>query len=236
VRFKPNWSSFAAGSARRTALAVVLVVGSTCVMSVTFASAQTQPAKKAQAAAPANGGGISGRVTVPAGQKLPEMIVYLESADPKYTFRPPAAPILVSQQGAKFSPGLLVVPVGTQVDFSNDEKKPVEHNVFSNSEAKKFDLGLYNPGDPIKPVTFDKPGPIRLRCSIHRYMDGVVYVTPTPYFSTVGSDGAFAIAGVAPGAYKLKTWQRSQRYREQEIPVTAAVGKPAVVSVEMSRK
>ena len=63
-------------------------------------------------------------------------------------------------------------------------------------------------------VQFDKPGVVRLRCSIHRYMDGVIYVTPTPYFAVVGKDGDFSIPNVKPGTYRLKTWQRSQRYRE----------------------
>ncbi len=78
------------------------------------------------------------------------------------------------------------MPVGARVDFKNDEKKAVEHNVFSNSEAKKFDLGLYRPGESVTAILFDKPGAVRLRCSIHRYMDGVVYVTPSPYFAAVG--------------------------------------------------
>ena len=204
------------------------------------ASAQGQPAKPAPAsksAAPASSGTITGVVTVPAGQRLPEMVVYLESADPKFKVQPPAEPLVVSQKGAKFLPGLIVVPVGSRVDFRNDEPTPVEHNVFSNSEAKRFDLGLYKPGEPIEPVLFEQPGAVRLRCSIHRYMDGVVYVTPTPHFAVVGKDGRFSIGKVPPGAYRLKTWQRSQRYAEHESPVTvAAGGKPVEVKVEMSRK
>ena len=124
----------------------------------------------------------------------------------------------------------------TLVSFTNDEPKPVEHNVFSNSEAKKFDLGLYKPGDSVEPVEFDTPGAVRLRCSIHRYMDGVVYVTPTPWFATVGKDGQFSMAGVPPGDYRLKTWQRSQRFREQDVAVIVTAGKTAQVAVEMSRK
>ena len=163
------------------------------------------------------------------------MVVYLESTDPSVKFERPREVVKVSQKGAKFNPGLLVVPVGTQVDFSNDEPKEVEHNVFSNSETKKFDLGLYKPGDPIEPVEFDTPGAVRLRCSIHRYMDGVVYVTPTPFFAIVGKDGSYSITNVRPGTYKLKTWQRSQRYREQEIQVEVAAGKTASAPVGLSR-
>jgi plastocyanin len=182
-----------------------------------------------------SGGVIAGRVTAGEGQRLPGLLVYLESTDPKLTFRPPPEPIVVSQQKATFRPSLIVVPVGSKVEFRNDEKGPVEHNVFSKSEAKKFDLGLYKPEDPIQPVTFDTPGAVRLRCSIHRYMDGLVYVTPTPYFCVVGTDGRFVIAGVNPGTYVLKTWQRSQRFRDAEMPVTVTVGKTLNVNVGLVR-
>lgn len=164
------------------------------------------------------------------------MVIYLEATDPSFAFTPSAAPVIVSQQNAQFEPGLLVVPVGTRVDFRNDETKKVEHNVFSNSEAKKFDLGLYEPGETIAPVQFDNPGVVRLRCSIHRYMDGVVYVTPTPFFATLDKDGRFSIPGVPPGAYRLKTWQRSQRFREQDVALSAAAGTTVEVELEMGRK
>lgn len=183
-------------------------------------------------------GSVTGKVTVPEGQKLPEMVVFLEPADAKQKpDAPKGPPVVVSQQNARFNPPLLVVPVGTQVDFRNDEKKEVEHNVFSNSEAKRFDLGLYKPGEKVDLVTFDQPGAVRLRCSIHRYMDGVVYVTPTPFFAVVDKDGGFAIKGVKPGKYRLKTWQRSQRFKEQDVAVTVADdGKPVELNVQMSRK
>jgi plastocyanin len=221
------------------------LLGAACACCVVSAYAHQERTRKqeavalnsaASAANPSAAGGVAGRVTVPAGQRMPEMIIYLESTDPAFRFDPPAETVVVSQHNAKFEPGVVIVPVGTRVNFSNDEHKPIEHNVFSNSEPKKFDLGLYKPNEPVEPVLFDRPGAVRLRCSIHRYMDGVVFVTPTPYFANVGGDGSFSIEGVRPGNYELKTWQRSQRYRERAVPVEVAAGKPADVAVEMSRK
>jgi hypothetical protein len=141
----------------------------------------------------------------------------------------------MSQQGAKFSPSLLIISVGQRVDFLNDENRPIEHNVFSQSPAKQFDLGLWRPPTR-KSVTFDKPGLVRLFCSIHRYMDGIIYVCPTPFFTTVANDGTFSISGAPPGDYILKTWQRTPRYSEQQQPITITEGKTSVVHLQMSRK
>jgi len=178
---------------------------------------------------------VSGTIKVEAGKQIPGMIVFLEPKDPNVTFPAPTEPAIISQQGAKFSPPLLIISVGQRVDFLNDENRPIEHNVFSQSPAKQFDLGLWRPPTR-KSVTFDKPGLVRLFCSIHRYMDGIIYVCPTPFYTTVGNDGAFSISGAPPGDYILKTWQRTPRYSEQEKPITVSEGKTTVVNLQMSRK
>lgn len=182
---------------------------------------------------PDAGASVSGRITASAGQ-LGEMIVYLEPLDPKVALPPPSEPAVISQKGAKFSPSLLIVSVGQTVDFQNDEDRPIEHNVFSRSLAKQFDLGLYRPPEG-KTIVFDKPGPVKLYCSIHRYMDGLVYVCPTPFFAKVSPDGSFSIADVTPGEYRLKTWQRSARFNEQESTVRVEPGKNATLNLEMKR-
>ena len=168
-------------------------------------------------------------------QRASEIVVYLETTDPAQRFAPPADHAAVSQKGAQFSPPLLIVSVGQTVDFHNDEDRPIEHNVFSQSPAMPFDLGLYRPGLS-KSVTFDKPGPVRLYCSIHRYMDGVIFVCPTPFFARVGPQGDFEIAGVPPGKYVLKTWQKQKRCPELSVNVRISAGKSTHVALEMKRK
>jgi plastocyanin len=183
-------------------------------------------------------GSVTGTVTVTStGKKpLPEMVVFLESADPQRTFPVPNEVFHVSQQDAKFRPSLIVIAAGQSVDFRNDERRQIEHNVFSRTATKQFDLGLYRPGETGKSVTFDKPGAVRLFCSIHRYMDGVVLVCPTPFFAKVNKDGTFQIDGVPTGDYRLKTWQRNARFAERELPISVTTDTPASVSIELSRK
>ncbi|HEY8666360.1 MAG TPA: plastocyanin/azurin family copper-binding protein [Tepidisphaeraceae bacterium] len=195
---------------------------------------------RAAAAAPATqpvsaAGGVEGIVTAESEVPLSEMVVYLASPGEKRAIPPATQPATISQKDAQFEPRLLVVSVGQSVDFLNDEQRQIEHNVFSNSAAKRFDLGLYGPGKS-KSVTFDKPGPVFLYCSIHRYMDGVIFVSPTPYTSRVDKDGRYAIENVPPGDWTLMTWQRRRRFPEKTIAVTVETDKPAKVNLELKRK
>jgi plastocyanin len=177
---------------------------------------------------------ISGKVTAPGEVPLSEMVVYLESPDPSRVIAVPKLSQKVSQKGAKFAPVLILVCVGQTVEFLNDEDRLVEHNVFSNAPPKRFDLGIYRPGES-RSVTFDKPGAVLLYCSIHRYMDGVVFVSPTPYASRVAPDGSYQIDNVPPGAWVIKTWQRRRRFLEVTIPVHVEPEKSAIINLELRK-
>ena len=193
------------------------------------------PAPPASTTRPAAVGSVKGTVIAESEVPLNEMVVYLESPDPRRPMPPPGKAVDVSQKGARFEPRLAVITVGQTVNFLNDEDRAIEHNVFSSSAAKRFDLGLYGPAQS-KSVTFDKPGPVLLRCSIHRYMDGVVFVSPTPYTSLVDKDGRYAIADVPPGEWTLRTWQGRRRFAEQKLPVTVEANKPVTADLELKRK
>lgn len=218
----------------------ISVAALAALLSGELASARPEPSgagaqAPAAAAAPAqaSGGVIVGKVTPVEGEPKGEIVVYLEAVNEGATFPPPEGTPKVSQKGAKFEPSLLVVCVGQTVEFLNDEERPIEHNVFSRSETKEFDLGVYKPGGS-KSVTFDKPGAVKLFCSIHRYMDGVVYVCPTPYFAVAGADGKYRIGGVAPGEYHVRTWQRKQRFEEAEARVTVGDAPGAEQTIDLA--
>jgi plastocyanin len=107
------------------------------------------------------------------------------------------------QRNKRFEPGLLVVPVGSVVDFPNAD--PWFHNVFSLYRGKRFDLGLYQAGAQ-RSVRFDRIGPSYLFCNIHPEMTGVVLAVDSEFFGVTDKNGRYSIPGVAPGKYALHVW------------------------------
>lgn len=178
---------------------------------------------------------VTGIIKAEGEVPLSEMVVYLESPDPARKVTPSTQPARISQKGAQFEPRLLVVCVGQTVEFPNDEDRLIEHNVFSNSMTKKFDLGMYGPGVS-KSVVFDKAGAVTLGCTIHRYMDGVIYISPTPYTSRVDESGRYTIYDVPPGDWVVKTWQRRRRFLEQSVPVTVVMEKAVDLDLELKKR
>jgi plastocyanin len=158
--------------------------------------------------------------------EMRDFIVYIDQPAEKPV--PPATPVQVvtskkiTQQGAVFSPRLLPVVVGTTVEWPNNDE--IFHNVFSISDAKQFDLGLYKHPE-VKRVTFDKPGRVDVFCSIHAAMNCIILVLETPHFSATDDKGRYTIANLPAGTYKLKAWHERLpgQTREVIVPETGEV-------------
>jgi len=111
-------------------------------------------------------------------------------------------PRLVQRQKS-FSPHLLVVRVGSPVEFPNQD--PFFHNVFSLFDGKRFDLGLYEAGSS-RNVVFDRAGISYIFCNIHPEMSAVVITMTTPLYAISNRDGQLSLAGVPYGRYMLHVW------------------------------
>lgn len=107
------------------------------------------------------------------------------------------------QRNKAFEPRILVVQVGSLVEFPN--KDPFLHNVFSLFNGKRFDLGFYEAGLS-KSVRFDRPGASFLFCNIHEEMSAVVIAVDTPYFGLSDRAGRIAIPNVPNGRYQMHVW------------------------------
>jgi plastocyanin len=132
------------------------------------------------------------------------IVVWLKPLDSaQSTPPPPPAQVSLVQKNKSFQPHLLIVQVGTVVDFPNHD--PFFHNVFSLYDGKRFDLGLYEAGTS-RHVRFDRPGVCYIFCNIHPEMSAVVLVLDTPHYTSVNGAGTFSISNVPPGRYQLKVW------------------------------
>jgi plastocyanin len=116
---------------------------------------------------------------------------------------PAPAPAVMDQRNRAFVPGVIVVAVGSSVQFPNNDT--VSHQVYSFSPAKHFQLPLYK-GEIHPPVVFDRAGLVVLGCNIHDSMVGYIYVTPAPYFGTTDASGALLLKGLPKGDYQVVIW------------------------------
>jgi plastocyanin len=149
---------------------------------------------------------VKGTITL-AGKPTADVVVSLEGVPAEIAKADLAAAkpknAVMDQREMKLAPYVLPVLINTTVDFPNNDKN--WHNIYSKSDAKKFDLGLYAPGKS-RSVTFDKPGVVRVLCNVHPNMEAFIVVKNHPYFIAPDKNGNYRLDGVPVGKYRLQVW------------------------------
>lgn len=120
--------------------------------------------------------------------------------------KPPASfawPSVMEQKEIAFSPYILVVPVGSEVQFPNRDR--VRHHVYSFSKGNRFELKLYGQ-DESRHLAFKTPGVVAVGCNIHDEMIGYIRVVDTPYAALTDADGQAVLSGLKADKGKVTVW------------------------------
>jgi plastocyanin len=175
------------------------------------------------AASGATGGDLAGRVTA-GGRPVRDAVLFVEELK-----QPPVrARARMDQKHRTFIPHVMVVQLGTRVDFPNNDA--VYHNVFSTREGKPFDLGLY-PVRSTRRVGFRQPGLIRIFCNIHSNMSAFIWVVENSFFDRTDQSGRYSIRGVPPGQRVIRVWH--ERLGTRRVPITVAPDGTATLNIAM---
>jgi plastocyanin len=144
----------------------------------------------------------------------------------------PRGPYVVAQRNIQFDPHVLIVPVGATVSFPNFDK--VRHHVYSFSKPKRFELKLFGL-DESRNVVFDKPGAVALGCNIHDPMNGVVYVTASPFTALTDAAGRVRL-NVTPGAGRIAVWHPAIRAAANTLEQPASVAATGLTTTLQLRR
>jgi plastocyanin len=158
----------------------------------------------------------------PDPSEIANVVVFVKDA--------PAEPVLpvtrasISQRDEAFVPRVTAITRASTIEFPNFD--PYFHNVFSLSRGATFDLGRFRNGEK-RERTFPHVGMIKVYCHIHSEMAATIMVFDHHLYATPAADGAFAIEGVPPGAYRLSAWH--ERIGETTQAVKVVAGESATV-------
>lgn len=152
-----------------------------------------------------------------AGHPVEDAVVTLDAPSPA----PRPGHFTINQKNTMFAPFVLVIPVGSTVEFTNLD--PFRHHVYSFSPAKKFELKLFGQGEK-RAVTFDKPGIVALGCNIHDTMQAFIHVVDTALAAKTGKDGRAVLHGTPAGAITLRVWHPYLRAPANQVALAAPAG------------
>ncbi len=151
-------------------------------------------------------------VQTPAGGPLPGAVVTVHPLEGPARHAAPVHAVM-DQVNRSFQPDLLVIPVGSTVEFPNSDS--VSHQIYSFSPAKRFQLPLYR-GKPYPPVHFDQPGVVTLGCNIHDEMLAYLLVTDAAWYGRTNEAGSWSTE-LPRGRYRVELWHPRLRDNETDL-------------------
>jgi hypothetical protein len=149
----------------------------------------------------AGGSGAFARVDY---SDLPDIVVWLESADGATAYHPPAGAVAVDLGDGSSPPGISAVAcVGQKMVFKNAGAVSVA--AYSVSDGNPFKLGTIPPGGSAE-ATAASEGLIEIVTASTKEPLARVYAAPTTWIALSRSDGRVVFNDVPPGRYRLVSW------------------------------
>ena len=166
------------------------------------------------------GQALSEVLVVGPGNGLQNAFVYVKDGLGNRRFSAPTTPVVLNQQGCKYTPHVMGIQVGQPLEVLNSD--PTLHNVHAVPKINKE----FNFGQPLKGMkssrAFDKHEVmVPFRCDVHGWMNAYAGVLPHPFFAVSKDDGSFEIKGLPAGSYTIEVWHEQLGTQTMEVTVSA---------------
>lgn len=147
---------------------------------------------------------------------LGNVFVYVKDSLTGYYFEAPPGPVVLDQKGCQYTPHVLGVQVGQNVEFVNSDS--TMHNV----QAQATSNAEFNFGQPIQGQKttkfFSKPEVmVHMKCNVHNWMSAYIGVLEHPYFAVSKPGGEFAIQNLPAGTYTVEAWHEKLGTTTQQV-------------------
>lgn len=125
--------------------------------------------------------------------------------------------IVLENTRCRFVPHILAGMEGDSYEIKNSD--PVLHNTHLRfNGATILNVAMPAGGRNIKkPLT--NAGLINAKCDAHTFMTATILVAKNPYFAITDKDGAYKIADIPAGRYKVKIWHEDMPVKEKEVTI-----------------
>ena len=146
---------------------------------------------------------VTGKMLINGKVPGPSALVFLETKTKMKVPNQKTLRVRIDQSDLQFVPKHTVIPVGSVVEFFNQDTEV--HNIYSKSMNNQFNLGAMSAGAG-KAISLHQAGPIVLRCNLHKDMVGTIFVVPNGYYTQPDEQGNFNFKDVKSAGYIMQAW------------------------------
>jgi plastocyanin len=151
---------------------------------------------------------------------LQNVFVYVKEGLGDRVFPVPTTPVVLDQQGCRYTPHVLGVQVGQPFEIlSSDDTL---HNVHAMPrQNREFNKAHQAAGLRHSHVFSAREVMVPFKCDVHKWMNAYVGVLDHPYYAVTGEDGAFELKGLPPGTYTIEAWHETLGTQTQTVTIAA---------------
>ena len=134
-------------------------------------------------------------------------------------YLPPEEPVVIDLKGCIYSPHVLGIMAGQQLDILNNDG--TLHNIHALPKVNK-EFNKAQPRSKKKlSVKFEKPeAPFKVKCDVHPWMGAYIGVFDHPCFAVSGDDGTYIISDLKPGEYVIEAWHEKLGSQTANVTVS----------------
>lgn len=161
-----------------------------------------------------------------ANREIRNVVVYLEGI--KAGKEIPADPVIIDNLICAFEPHVSIGYKGNMVLNRNSD--PVLHGIQTMINGRFFyNISIPEKGFKQIEKKLIKAGLMAVKCYIHPWMVGYVYIFTHPYAAVTDEKGEFSIGDIPSGSYEVKAWHEG--FGEISLgKVTVAAGGAVIVN------
>lgn len=153
-----------------------------------------------------------------AGGGVANAVVVLEGVREGKSL-PETAPSL-DQKNCEFVPRVQIARLHDRLRILNSDV--ASHNVHAYGPGNE---SLFNVATPTQGThgdgSLERIGPVRLKCDVHPWMSGWIYVSENPHATVTGEAGEFLLSEVPPGRYEVRIWHEVLSGKGREVVLRA---------------
>jgi hypothetical protein len=176
---------------------------------------------------------VSEALVLGEGQVMANVLVAVSSGLPVgQTYPVPTEPVLLTQEGCRYSPRVFGVRSGQPLKIHNPDG--TLHNVNAQPRVNTpFNRGMPGNVQEIE-VTFNKVEPMfTFACNVHPWMFAYCTVLDHPFFAVTDTTGAATLADLPAGEYEITATH--EKLGAQTAKVTVVEGQTAELAFTFSR-
>lgn len=132
-------------------------------------------------------------------------------------FPAPTTPAVLNQEGCQYTPHVLGVVEGQEVEIKNSDD--TNHNIHFLPKINE-EVNKTQPKKDMKDIVKLKTeAAFKVKCDVHPWMGMWIAVFPHPFFAVTDKTGAYEIKGLPPGKYTVEAWHEKFGTTTQTIEV-----------------